>query len=150
MTSHERATSPERLPEISRRPVLGVGVAAAATVFVAACGSSNVTSSGGSAPSASQGGVLAKLADVPVGGAVSARAPDGAPILITQPAAGTVVGLSAKCTHMGCTVAPAGKELDCPCHHSSYDLNGKNLGGPAPRPLPPFPVKVVGGDVVPA
>jgi Rieske Fe-S protein len=137
---------------VSRRPVLGAGVAVAATAFVTACGSSG--GSGDSAATTSSGGsgsqVLVKLSAVPVGGAVSAKAPDGKPILITQPTAGTVVGLSARCTHMGCTVAPAGKELDCPCHQSSYDLNGKNLGGPAPSPLPPFPVKVVGGDVVPA
>ena len=49
---------------------------------------------------------------------------------------------------MGCTVAPGDKQLDCPCHQSVYDLTGKNISGPAPSPLAPFPVKVVDGAVV--
>jgi cytochrome b6-f complex iron-sulfur subunit len=52
---------------------------------------------------------------------------------------------------MGCTVAPAGAELDCPCHGSRYSATtGKVIRGPAPRPLPDFPVKVAGGNVLPA
>jgi Rieske Fe-S protein len=50
---------------------------------------------------------------------------------------------------MGCTVAPAGAELDCPCHGSRYNaLTGAVLQGPAPRPLPGVPVHVADGNVI--
>ena len=149
---------------VSRRKLLvaGAGTALAATA-VAACGGSSGSapsatsssgasgeSSSGDAPSPSGGPqALAKVADVPVGGAVSATGADGKPVIVSQPAAGTVVAFSAICTHQGCTVAPAGKILQCPCHGSTYDLaTGKTTGGPAPSPLARIPVKVKGGKVL--
>lgn len=47
------------------------------------------------------------------------------------------LALSAKCTHLGCTVAPSGdgQMLVCPCHGSRYDLGGAVLHGPAKEPL---------------
>jgi Rieske Fe-S protein len=50
---------------------------------------------------------------------------------------------------MGCTVKPAGKELDCPCHGSVYNaLTGAVIHGPAPKPLPSIPVHVTGNNVL--
>jgi nucleotide-binding universal stress UspA family protein/nitrite reductase/ring-hydroxylating ferredoxin subunit len=47
--------------------------------------------------------------------------------------------MSAKCTHMGCTVAwNAGSALfECPCHGSKFYPTGEVANGPAARPLPP-------------
>lgn len=44
---------------------------------------------------------------------------------------------SAICTHLGCTVnwQSDEKEYHCPCHGSIFDKDGKNIAGPAPRPL---------------
>lgn len=48
-----------------------------------------------------------------------------------------VRALSAKCTHLGCTVSVSEDRgsLFCPCHGSEYDLDGGVLKGPAPRAL---------------
>ena len=35
----------------------------------------------------------------------------------------------------------------CPCHDGYYDLQGKNVSGPPPRPLPEHRVSVRGDDV---
>jgi Rieske Fe-S protein len=92
-----------------------------------------------------------KLADIPIGSSISARAPSGAKIVLARPTATSVVAFSAICTHQQCTVAPDGKKFTCPCHGSTYDaFTGKNTGGPAPSPLHPFAVKISGTDVVEA
>jgi cytochrome b6-f complex iron-sulfur subunit len=51
--------------------------------------------------------------------------------------------LSAKCTHEGCTVqyVPGDNVIWCACHNGRYDLDGRVLSGPPPRPLPQFPVQ---------
>lgn len=140
----------------SRRKVLvaGAGTALGATAL-AACGGSD---SGGdtSTPASGsggggKGGVLAKVSDVPVGGAISAQDSSGKPVIVSQPTAGDVVAFSAICTHKGCTVAPQGKILQCPCHGSTYDpATGDNTGGPAPSPLAKVAVTVKQGEVVEA
>jgi Rieske Fe-S protein len=151
-------TGPDAGPDRRRVMLLGAaaGLGVAGVAGLAACGSGSSAGAGASsavasapAASGSGGGALAKLADVPVGGSVAAAGPDGKPIVISQPQAGTVVAFSAVCTHQGCKVAPAGKTLDCPCHGSTFDaFTGKNLSGPAPTPLPAVAVKVSGTDVV--
>jgi cytochrome b6-f complex iron-sulfur subunit len=137
-------------PRPSRRAALTLAAGSATVLGLAACGGSGGDGSPSGGGASGAGGVLAVLTDVPVGGAVSATSPDGKPIIVAQPTKGTVVGFSAICTHMGCTVAPAGTQLDCPCHGSVYDAaTGKNLSGPAPRPLAPFPVHLDGEQVLP-
>ena len=145
---------------LTRRKVLVAGTGSVlGASLLAACGGSDSagTPAGGSSSSAGGsggaggGGALAKVADVPVGGAVAATGPDGKPVIVAQPTDGEIVAFSAICTHQGCTVAPADKILKCPCHGSTYDLaTGKNTGGPAPRPLTEIAVKVEGGQVVEA
>jgi nucleotide-binding universal stress UspA family protein/nitrite reductase/ring-hydroxylating ferredoxin subunit len=52
---------------------------------------------------------------------------------------GVVHAVSAKCTHMGCTVKwnPSQKTWDCPCHGSRYSPLGQVVNGPAAKPLEP-------------
>ncbi|SCA64248.1 hypothetical protein SCG7086_DA_00030 [Chlamydiales bacterium SCGC AG-110-P3] len=54
--------------------------------------------------------------------------------------AGKVRCQTAVCTHLGCTVNAVETGYSCPCHGSTYDLIGRNTGGPAPSPLVFFQV----------
>ena len=65
---------------------------------------------------------------------------------IKQPA-GTVVVFSPICPHLGCGFRwdSDDKKFKCPCHGSVYDVTGKVLDGPAPRPLDVLPSKVEQG-----
>lgn len=67
-------------------------------------------------------------------------------------AAQGVVGYSAVCTHLCCTVSDWDSKngwMLCPCHHSQFDprADGKVMSGPAPRPLPLIPLKTAGGQL---
>ena len=162
---------------VTRRSVLAAGAAGAGAVALAACGSSPSTSASSSTPNTSAPASptpnttspasspsssaaasatspanppLAKLADIQVGMSTSATLPDGKPAVVSRPTANTAAAFSAKCTHMGCTVQPAGSELHCPCHGSKYNaLTGAVIQGPAPAPLPKIAVQVENGEVVP-
>lgn len=52
---------------------------------------------------------------------------------------------SATCTHLECIVEyrKAQGAIWCNCHNGQYDLTGRNIAGPPPRPLTPFQVHVV-------
>jgi cytochrome b6-f complex iron-sulfur subunit len=70
-------------------------------------------------------------------------------ILVKTPA-GELRAFTAVCTHLNCTVQYREEKQDiwCACHNGVYDLNGKNVSGPPPRPLEPFKVNVKGEQIV--
>jgi cytochrome b6-f complex iron-sulfur subunit len=70
-------------------------------------------------------------------------------LLILTPA-GEFRAFSAVCTHLDCTVQyrPDEKLIWCACHNGRYDLTGKNISGPPPRPLEEFKVNVRGDEIV--
>lgn len=61
-----------------------------------------------------------------------------------------VVAFAPQCTHLGCAYHwdEANKNFLCPCHTSTFSIDGKVLGGPAPRPLDRYSVKVDGTKVL--
>ena len=73
-----------------------------------------------------------------------------APAVLVNTAEGTLVALSAVCTHLTCTVRYDGETgtLFCPCHNGRFDLSGNVLSGPPPRPLEIFNVEVSGPDII--
>jgi len=72
------------------------------------------------------------------------------PGLLIMNSDGTYRALSATCTHLGCTVQYRSdlREIWCACHNGIYDLNGRNVSGPPPRPLDVFDVHLRGDDIV--
>lgn len=143
-----------RETDLTRRSVILIGGTGTALALAACSGpatSSNTDATEKPSTGSSVSGTpeeLAKLADIPVGGCISATL-NGNPILISQPSDGAVVAFSAICTHQGCVVKPAKDEFDCPCHGSRYNFEtGAVLDGPAPKPLPKVEVAVAGAAVV--
>jgi cytochrome b6-f complex iron-sulfur subunit len=63
---------------------------------------------------------------------------------------GSYRALSATCTHLSCTVQYRSdlRQIWCACHNGIYDLNGRNVSGPPPRPLTTFDVHLRGDEVV--
>jgi Rieske Fe-S protein len=72
------------------------------------------------------------------------------PGLIIRTQSGDLKAFSASCTHLDCIVQyqPEAKNILCACHNGIYDLTGKNVGGPPPRPLEEFVVNVKGDDII--
>ena len=69
-----------------------------------------------------------KFAIIPVG---SVR------LLVFEDPQGELRALDAKCTHEGCTVRYVARDalIWCACHNGRFDLEGRVLAGPPPRPL---------------
>ncbi|MBI4905554.1 MAG: ubiquinol-cytochrome c reductase iron-sulfur subunit [Acidobacteria bacterium] len=61
-----------------------------------------------------------------------------------------VVAFAPQCTHLGCAYRfdERKKQFNCPCHTSNFDLDGKVIDGPAPRPLDRYLVKIEGNKLL--
>lgn len=72
------------------------------------------------------------------------------PGLLILTATGEYRAFSATCTHLDCTVQyrTDTKQIWCACHNGQYDLTGRNIGGPPPRPLEVYTVNLRGEDIV--
>ena len=71
-----------------------------------------------------------------VGGWVTLKIKDQDVLFIRQ-SEEVILAFDPTCTHKKCTVDydPDEKLIVCPCHGSTYDLEGKVLKGPAKKPL---------------
>ena len=72
------------------------------------------------------------------------------PGILVHTAQGEFKAFSAVCTHLECIVQYRDdtKQIWCACHNGQYNLSGKNIGGPPPRPLEEYKVNTRGDDVV--
>lgn len=72
------------------------------------------------------------------------------PGLLIETAQGEYRAMSATCTHLSCTVQYRNdvKQVWCACHNGMYDLAGRNISGPPPRPLEAYEVHVRGEEIV--
>lgn len=71
------------------------------------------------------------------------------PGLLIRTAGGDYRAMSATCTHLSCTVQYRDdlREVWCACHNGKYNLDGRNISGPPPRPLEAFDVQVRGEEI---
>jgi len=71
------------------------------------------------------------------------------PGLLIRLASGEYRAMSATCTHLSCTVQYRAElqQVWCACHNGMYDLNGRNISGPPPRPLELYQVHVKGEEI---
>ncbi len=71
---------------------------------------------------------------------------NGKPCLIVRTSEGEVKAFNAICTHTDCTVefVPKKGVIFCACHNGVYDIDGRNISGPPPRPLEAYKVTLRG------
>ena len=93
--------------------------------------------------------VAGKAADIPAN--TGRIVPFGTtPVILVRTSAGELRAFSATCTHLSCTVQyrPDLERIWCACHNGHYDLSGRNVEGPPPRPLDRYDVALKGDEVL--
>ena len=71
------------------------------------------------------------------------------PCILIKTSEGELRAFDATCTHLECTVQLKKEEnlIWCACHNGKYDLYGKNVSGPPPRPLSALNIVVQKGEI---
>lgn len=61
-----------------------------------------------------------------------------------------VIAFDTRCTHKGCqiNVEPNGIDFHCHCHNSTFDFEGKPIGGPARAALWVRPIRLNGRGII--
>ena len=72
------------------------------------------------------------------------------PGILINTSEGELLAFNAVCTHLNCTVQydPQASFIWCACHNGRFDLSGKVISGPPPRPLEKYDVNIRGEDIV--
>jgi len=72
------------------------------------------------------------------------------PVILIRMTNGEFRAFTATCTHLDCIVQYRSdlKLIHCACHNGLYDLTGRNVSGPPPRPLEEFAVNVVNDEIM--
>ena len=67
------------------------------------------------------------------------------PVILVKASDNDFRAFSATCTHLDCIVGYQKDQsrIYCNCHGGCYDLNGRNVSGPPPRPLTAFKVNLI-------
>jgi cytochrome b6-f complex iron-sulfur subunit len=67
----------------------------------------------------------------------------GTRVLVFRGVDQQIRALDARCTHEGCTVqyVPGESVVWCACHNARFDVDGRVLSGPPPRPLSVYTVQ---------
>ena len=94
---------------------------------------------------------VARVADIPVGGAQLFDYPDEhAPRILVRLSDDEFVAYDQQCTHLLCPVLPEVEHgvMHCPCHEGYFDIrSGRPIAGPPRRPLARVTLEVRDGTV---
>lgn len=93
--------------------------------------------------------VAGKVGELPLNSGKIFKFGDKPGILINT-ASGELLAFSAVCPHLNCTVQydSQASHIWCPCHNGRFDLTGKVISGPPPRPLEKLKVNTRGEDII--
>lgn len=92
--------------------------------------------------------IAGKINELPINSGKIFRFGRKPAILINTPNS-KIKAFSATCTHLDCTVQYR-EDLNhiwCACHNGHYDLNGRNIKGPPPKPLEEYSVRIVDDNI---
>ncbi len=72
------------------------------------------------------------------------------PIIVIRKSNGDFKALEATCTHLDCNVQfkKETEQVWCACHNGLYDIEGKNISGPPPKPLAQFKVDIARENII--
>ncbi len=72
------------------------------------------------------------------------------PVILIKTEESKFIAFAATCTHLDCIVQYKNdtKQIWCACHNGIYDLSGRNVSGPPPKPLDEFSVNVINDEIV--
>jgi Rieske Fe-S protein len=67
------------------------------------------------------------------------------PVILIRVSEDEYRAFAATCTHLDCVVEyqKDHARIWCNCHNGEYDLHGRNVAGPPPKPLEPYDVHLV-------
>ena len=71
-------------------------------------------------------------------------------MILIQTEKGNFKAFYATCTHLDCIVQykPDTNQILCACHNGIYDLKGRNVSGPPPKPLDELIVKIIKDEII--
>ncbi|MBC8345018.1 MAG: Rieske (2Fe-2S) protein [Candidatus Marinimicrobia bacterium] len=72
------------------------------------------------------------------------------PVLVIRKKSGNFKALEATCTHLDCNVQfkTDTEQIWCACHNGLYDIEGRNISGPPPKPLGQFDVAIQNEKII--
>lgn len=72
------------------------------------------------------------------------------PVMLIRDEFGDLHALAATCTHLDCIVQyrQDAKQIVCACHNGVFDLKGRNVSGPPPKPLEEFAVIIKDDEII--
>jgi len=131
-----------------RRTFLGIGLAGLGALAAAAVSWPLFRYLAPRSGKETAGKVVIPEGDIPKGGARFFEYAGSSAVLVRK-RDGSLVALSAVCTHLGCIVQWQKENQDflCPCHAGRFSADGIVTAGPPPKPLQKIPFSVGGGNI---
>ncbi|MBU0561637.1 MAG: ubiquinol-cytochrome c reductase iron-sulfur subunit [Bacteroidetes bacterium] len=72
------------------------------------------------------------------------------PVILIREKGGEFHALFATCTHLDCIVQYRNdtNQILCACHNGVFDLKGRNVSGPPPKPLTELAVNILNDEII--